>query len=74
MELVIEAEIIIERRGALGADISENTKHVVIFLESLIRRYPDQWNWLTVRLRVYRGSITPQPQQSNSQGRRTFGQ
>jgi lauroyl/myristoyl acyltransferase len=26
------------------------TRRVISHLEALIRRYPDQWNWLTVRL------------------------
>ena len=59
MELVIEPEIPIKRKGHLGADISDSTKEVLSFLESLIRRYPDQWNWLTVRLHAYRRIVNP---------------
>lgn len=54
LELVIEPEITMERNGSLGADITNNTRHMVGYLEKLIRRYPDQWNWLTVRMRRYR--------------------
>ena len=54
LELVIEPEITMERNGSLGADITNNTRHMVGYLEKLIRRYPDQWSWLTVRMRRYR--------------------
>ncbi len=54
LELVIEPEIPTRRNAGLGADITENTRHIVGYLEKLIRRYPDQWNWLTVRMRRYR--------------------
>jgi KDO2-lipid IV(A) lauroyltransferase len=50
MQLVIEPEIPMIRNGNLSTDIAENTRRVVVHLESLIRRYPDQWNWLTVRM------------------------
>ena len=30
--------------------IAQNTRRVIFYLEALIRRFPDQWNWLTVRL------------------------
>jgi Kdo2-lipid IVA lauroyltransferase/acyltransferase len=53
MELVIEPEVEMVRNGALANDIAENTQRVVLYLESLIRRYPDQWNWLTVRMTNY---------------------
>ncbi len=50
MNLVIEPEIEMTRDGNLSEDIERNTRRMVFFLESLIRKYPDQWNWLTVRL------------------------
>jgi Kdo2-lipid IVA lauroyltransferase/acyltransferase len=50
MNLIIEPEIELIRSGSLGKDIANNTRRVVLFLESLIRKYPDQWNWLTARL------------------------
>lgn len=50
MNLVIEPEIEMIRDGNLSEDIERNTRQMVFFLESLIRKYPDQWNWLTVRL------------------------
>ncbi len=50
MELVIEPWIKVTQTGDLAADIAQNTRRVVSYLEALIRRYPDQWNWLTVRL------------------------
>lgn len=51
LELIIEPEITMKRNGSLPADITENTRRIVGYLENLIRRYPDQWNWLTVRMR-----------------------
>lgn len=50
MNLVIEPEMELTRGGTLSEDIEHNTRRMVFFLESLIRKYPDQWNWLTVRL------------------------
>jgi len=50
MNLVIEPEIEMTRSGNLLDDIEDNTRRMIFFLESLIRKYPDQWNWLTVRL------------------------
>ena len=51
LELVIGQEIAMARKGDLLTDIKENTAQTMAHLESLIRRYPDQWNWLTVRMR-----------------------
>ena len=53
MDLIIEPEICLTRNGRLSEDITQNTRHIVGYLENLIRRYPDQWNWLTVRMRSY---------------------
>ncbi len=50
MQLVIESPIEVTPTGDLAKDIAKNTRLVVSYLEALIRRYPDQWNWLTVRL------------------------
>ena len=50
MNLVIDPEIEMIRGGSLSEDIERNTRRMVLYLESLIRKYPDQWNWLTVRL------------------------
>jgi len=46
---VIEPEIVMKRYGNLSMDIAENTRVIILHLEALIRRYPDQWNWLTVK-------------------------
>jgi len=51
MDLIIEPEITLGRNGRLSEDITHNTHQIVGYLENLIRRYPDQWNWLTVRMR-----------------------
>ncbi|MGE5220017.1 MAG: lysophospholipid acyltransferase family protein [Chloroflexota bacterium] len=50
MQLVIEPPIEITITGDLAMDIAQNTRRVISYLETLIRRYPDQWNWLTIRL------------------------
>jgi lauroyl/myristoyl acyltransferase len=52
MQLIIKPEFEMTRTGTLAEDITANSQRIVRYLESLIRRYPDQWNWLTVRLRV----------------------
>jgi Kdo2-lipid IVA lauroyltransferase/acyltransferase len=59
MNLIIEPEIELIRSGYLGEDIANNTRRVVLFLESLIRKYPDQWNWLTVRLNKHHPDQKP---------------
>lgn len=50
LELCIEPEIPLTRSGSLGKDVTANTCRLVAHLEKWVRRYPDQWNWLTVRL------------------------
>lgn len=50
MLLVVEPPIEVTPTGNLAKDIAKNTRLIVSNLEALIRRYPDQWNWLTVRL------------------------
>jgi KDO2-lipid IV(A) lauroyltransferase len=50
MQLVIEPPIEVTATGNLTTDIALNTRRVISYLEALIRRYPDQWNWLTIRL------------------------
>jgi KDO2-lipid IV(A) lauroyltransferase len=61
MNLIIEPEIELVRSGCLGEDIASNTRRIVLFLESLIRKYPDQWNWLTVRLNRHHPHPKPDP-------------
>ena len=50
LQLVIEPEMEMARTGDLGADVAANTDRIMGLLEDLVRRYPDQWHWLTVRL------------------------
>jgi KDO2-lipid IV(A) lauroyltransferase len=54
LDLVVEPEVLLIRNGNVYEDVSRNTREIVRYLESLIGRYPDQWNWLTVRLRGVR--------------------
>ena len=56
MRLIIKPEVPMMRNGSLAEDITQNTQHLVCFLENLIRRYPDQWNWLTVRMRTHQAN------------------
>ncbi len=53
LHLIIEPEILMARDGSLSTNITHNTQQIVRYLENLIRRYPDQWNWLTVRMRKH---------------------
>jgi KDO2-lipid IV(A) lauroyltransferase len=57
LHLVIEPEILMTRNENLSEDITYNTHQIVRYLEGLIRRYPDQWNWLTVRMKRYRAPL-----------------
>jgi KDO2-lipid IV(A) lauroyltransferase len=59
MNLIIEPEMELARSGNLVEDIEHNTRRMVLFLESLIREYPDQWNWLTVRLWKHQAGRRP---------------
>ena len=67
LHLIIEPEILMTRNESLTKDIACNTNQIVRYLENLIRRYPDQWNWLTVRMRTYQADRV----QEKSQGRFT---
>lgn len=50
LKLVIEPEMELVRTERLVSDIAANTHRLIRHLEDLIRRYPDQWHWLTARL------------------------
>ncbi|MFQ5902200.1 MAG: lysophospholipid acyltransferase family protein [Candidatus Binatia bacterium] len=60
LHLIVEPEIPMTRNGSLSADIADNTQQIVRYLENLIRSYPDQWNWLTVRMKKYQAESGPQ--------------
>ena len=51
LELFIDPEIPLSRNGNLSEDIVCNTRRITVCLEDLVRRYPDQWNWVTIRMR-----------------------
>lgn len=51
LELVIEPEIPLHRTSDLNTDILHNTHLITAHLETIIRLYPDQWMWLTVRMK-----------------------
>jgi len=46
LTLHIEPEIELIKSGELEEDVAANTVLFTRYLESIIRRYPDQWNWL----------------------------
>jgi len=46
LTLHIEPEIELIKSGELEHDVAANTVLFTRHLESIIRRYPDQWNWL----------------------------
>jgi KDO2-lipid IV(A) lauroyltransferase len=54
LQLIIEPELLLIGNGNVYEDILSHTRQVVRHLESLIGRYPDQWNWLTVRMKRQR--------------------
>lgn len=66
LQLTIEPEVPLARNGDLGRDIARGTQQIVYHLERLIRRYPDQWNWLTVRMRRRHGYMYSIGGDSNS--------
>jgi len=59
LDLIIGQEIPMTRNGSLPADIVRNTDRTMVYLEDLIRSYPDQWSWLTVRMRGRRQVVAP---------------
>ncbi len=59
LDLVIAREIPMMRNGNLAADIVRNTDSTMVYLEDLIRSYPDQWTWLTVRMGGRRQTFAP---------------
>lgn len=46
LTLHIEPEIELVQSGDLERDVADNTVIFTRYLEGMIRRYPDQWNWL----------------------------
>lgn len=66
LQLVIEPEMVLERNGRLSENITQNTRHFVRYLENLIRCYPDQWNWLTVRMERYQSDMAQRHTRDNS--------
>lgn len=66
LQLVIEPEMVLERNGRLSENITQNTRHFLRYLENLIRCYPDQWNWLTVRMERYQSDMAQRHTHDNS--------
>ncbi len=59
LDLNIGQEIPMTRNGSLPADIARNTDRTMVYLEDFIRSYPDQWSWLTVRMRGRSQVVAP---------------
>jgi KDO2-lipid IV(A) lauroyltransferase len=49
LRLIVEPEIELVHTGQLSQDVVTNTLRLNAWLEKLIRAYPDQWNWMTIR-------------------------
>jgi KDO2-lipid IV(A) lauroyltransferase len=49
LRLIVEPEIELVHTGNLSQDVVTNTLRLNAWLEKLIRAYPDQWNWMTIR-------------------------
>lgn len=49
LTLVIEPELELDRSGKSGDQIRENVVRITQWLESKVRAYPDQWNWMNIR-------------------------
>ncbi len=49
LQLVIEPELELDRSGRTKVEIVENTVRLTRWLERIVRRYPDQWNWMNIR-------------------------
>jgi KDO2-lipid IV(A) lauroyltransferase len=47
--LRFEPPVVLVRTGDMERDILENTQNFTTILESIIRKYPDQWVWLHAR-------------------------
>ncbi len=49
LKLMIEPELELERSGNGVTAIRENTMRMTQWLERIVRRYPEQWNWMNIR-------------------------
>ncbi|HWP57325.1 MAG TPA: lysophospholipid acyltransferase family protein [Candidatus Acidoferrales bacterium] len=45
----VEPELEFVQTGRLSDDVRENTRRMTNWVETLVRAYPDQWNWAVVR-------------------------
>jgi KDO2-lipid IV(A) lauroyltransferase len=48
LSLTIEPELELARAQRDKMDIAANTVRITRWVEQAVRRYPDQWNWMTV--------------------------
>ena len=69
LTLHIEPEIELVQSGDREQDVADNTVRFTRHLESMIRRYPDQWNWLGFQReggKPRRGKRKPRPEEPAS--------
>jgi Kdo2-lipid IVA lauroyltransferase/acyltransferase len=64
LTLHIDPEIELVKTGDLERDVAENTVLFTRYLEAMIRRYPDQWNWLGFK----RADAKPRKRESSPAG------
>jgi Kdo2-lipid IVA lauroyltransferase/acyltransferase len=48
LKLVIEPELQLDRASKSKAEVQENTIRMTQWLERMVLRYPDQWNWMNI--------------------------
>jgi KDO2-lipid IV(A) lauroyltransferase len=49
LKLVIEPELELDRAAKGSAQIGENTRRMIQWLERTVSAHPDQWNWMNIR-------------------------
>jgi KDO2-lipid IV(A) lauroyltransferase len=49
LKLIIEPELELAKAGPVAEQVQANTIRLTQWLERVVRRYPDQWNWMNIR-------------------------
>lgn len=47
--VIVEPQLNFVQTGRLNEDVAENTRRITQWVERVVRRYPDQWNWTVIR-------------------------
>ncbi len=69
LKLMIEPEMEFYRSGRGKEEVTENTIRLTRWLESIVRQYPDQWNWMNLRW----WELSEEPVRQPSPAARAFG-